>query len=385
MKGAIIHGVLLIAMLVFGYQTWSRDKSVPSTTGTVVLWNDKAADLQSIVWETKERTIKLERRGDGAAAYYWGSDSKSTKKTKPKPPPPPPATDDAGVPVATDAGVPAATDAGVPPAPAEPEVETVTTTREFPVGEAGDDLIKGFAAMRAVRDLGALSEEQKVEYKLNDADKTLTLVFPSKTRTFVLGGTVASGKDRYVLDVDSGKGYVVAGTLLTPLEGGENSLKPRRAVPPGDTVAAIEIAAPGADGKHRTVDRISITDDKGKPTKAWGSKATGEADATAANFLSKIETELRPGKFDPDLDPATLTELVTLTYKDDKGAKVGALTLYKRMKTPEQPPAGAPVPPNPAQPEPEYFIKSDLTRVLAEAPRAAGDQVEQNIATVLGQ
>ena len=49
-----------IAMLGFAYQTWTRDTSVKETTGKVVVWNEKAADLQAIVHETKDRTIKID-------------------------------------------------------------------------------------------------------------------------------------------------------------------------------------------------------------------------------------------------------------------------------------------------------------------------------------
>ena len=42
MKGAIIHGLLLVVMLAYGYRTWTADKTVPSATvGSVVLWDKR--------------------------------------------------------------------------------------------------------------------------------------------------------------------------------------------------------------------------------------------------------------------------------------------------------------------------------------------------------
>ena len=36
-KGALVHGALLLVMLVYGYKVWTRDRSVESSTvGTVV-------------------------------------------------------------------------------------------------------------------------------------------------------------------------------------------------------------------------------------------------------------------------------------------------------------------------------------------------------------
>ena len=36
MRGALIHGVLLAVMLVYGYRTWTRDKTVQPNVGNVV-------------------------------------------------------------------------------------------------------------------------------------------------------------------------------------------------------------------------------------------------------------------------------------------------------------------------------------------------------------
>jgi hypothetical protein len=347
MKGAIVHAVLLVAMLLFAYQTWTRDTSVKETTGKVVLWNDKAAELQAIVHETGDRTIKIERKGEGTSSYFWGTDTKVTKKPKKQEPPPPLA----------DGGVPPA-----PETPPEPEFETTTTVREFPVGEAVAPLITGFSSMRAIRDLGVLTEDQKAEYELAESEKTITIVFAGGPKSLVLGDKVLGGKDRYVMDVDSGHGYVIAGLLVEPLEGGERALKPKSVIPTGDDVVAIEITA---GDKSKTVSRITATDEAGKKLETWGDAQTQKPDQTTANFLQKISSQLNPTKFEPALDPATMTKLVTVTYKDSKGKVLGTLDLYKQ--------AGEPG---------EYFVVSERTRVPGQVSKTTGDQVEQNIATV---
>jgi hypothetical protein len=359
MKGAIVHGVLLVTMLAVAYQTWTRDKTVKPSTGTVVLWTHKPAELQAIVHETPERTVRVERRGEGAAAYLWGSDARVTTKT---------------LPPAADADPEAA-----------PETEQTTTTREFPVGEAIDPVVAGLSAMRAIRDLGTLGDEQKKEYELAEAKTTLSVVFAGGTRTLLVGDRVLGGKDRYVLDIDSGKGYVIAGALLEPLEGGERSLTPKQAIPTGDEVATIEIAA---GEQTRTLGRVTVADDAGKQIKTWGDARSGKADQTAANFLSKVETSLRPVKYDPELDAASLTRLVAMTYKDARGKVLDTLTVYKRETTEEPPPPPPPAegeeaaPPPPPTSVTEYYIVSQRTRVPAQVNKAAGDQVEQNIQTV---
>jgi len=357
MKGAIVHGVLLVAMLLFAYQTWTRDTSVKPTTGNIVLWDEKPTALTAIIHETGDRTVKIERKGDGGAAYFWGTDTKVSKPPTPAPPP---------------------GDGQPPPTPPAP----TTTVREFPAGEAIAPLVTGFSAMRAIRDLGPLSDEQKKEYELADATKTVSVVFGGKTHTLVLGDRVLGGKDRYVFDVDRGHGYVIAGQLIEPLEGGERNLQPKTVIPTGDDVAAIEITA---GDKHKAVSRISIADENGKQVKTWGDAQTKKADQTTANFLTKIETALRPTKYDPALDVKAMPPLVTVTYKDAKGKVLGKLDLYKQEKPAPAPPAGAPTPPlgtPPPAPVTEYYVATDRTRVAAQVSKAAGDQVEQNIGTV---
>jgi hypothetical protein len=86
MKGAIVHGVLLVVMLVYGYRTWTRDKTV-STTGTVRMWQRAEADLTAIVLESPKRTVRIETRNDGKENYWWGVETKVEPKPKPAPAP----------------------------------------------------------------------------------------------------------------------------------------------------------------------------------------------------------------------------------------------------------------------------------------------------------
>jgi hypothetical protein len=372
MKGALIHGVLLVAMLAFAYQTWTRDTTVKANTGTVVVWNEKPSALQAIVYESKDKTIRVEAK-DG---YWWGTETKTSKKAKPTPPP------------VGDAG------------PAAPEYETVTTTTEFPVDATTVmPLIGGYSAMRAVRNLGPLDDAQKVDYELKcgsdkfkcpetgseDSEKSVSLVFADGTHTVLLGGNALGSQDKYGLDVDTGTGYVLAGALFKDLDGGMRSLQPKQAMPTGETVQTISIATP--DGKSKSVSRVTVTDEAGKQAKTWGDRATGKGDQTTANFLTKVETSVKPSKYDPALDVKTLTKLVTITYQDATGKALGTLDLYKRVTdapAPPPPPEGQPPAPTP-EPTVDYYVVSEMTRVPAQITKTAGDQIEQNLATIFSE
>jgi hypothetical protein len=72
----------------------------------------------------------------------------------------------------------------------------------------------------------------------------------------VVGGRVFGGSDRYVQDLDTNKAFVITGTMVSLLEGGEPSLRPidLRPFEPKDAVS-VELAA--KDQKKR-VQRIKV-------------------------------------------------------------------------------------------------------------------------------
>ena len=562
MKGAIVHGALLAVMLVFGYKTWTKEKTeTPAvTTGDVVLWNKSESELVALEYAAPKRTVKIERRGEGANSYWWGVETKETPPpppptppAPPKPPgagggsgsaamppgphapgprppgapgatppkpgagsaatpapkppgtptptpktpggtsgPKPPATSPPKTPASTTPKPPATTtpkkpapapapgpakmgdpdqpggggggsgsakgsaakkapppktptpktpaagsgSAATPKAPtpkapapktptpgagsgsgaatssppggdtstsspadplgaaAEPETpQPITQTREFPVGEAADKLIKGYTAARAVRDLGKIDEAAKKDYKLDDTSVTLSIVFKSGTRSFVIGGPVPGGSgDRYAQDPDSGKVYVLAGAVITPFEQGESSL--RLTDPRGFDATKIEKVAIAARGKTRDASRM-MTDAPVKPdpenphgpppaggkTKTWGDPKTGKPDQTLANFIDNAD-RLKPTKYEATLDPGKMTEVVTITYFDAKGGKLGTARLLKRDKPPEPTPGPTPTPPGPTV---EYYIVTEKTHnVPGLVPKSMAERIEQDIGTVFG-
>ena len=83
MRGALIHGVLLAVMLVYGYRTWTRDKTVQPDVGSVVLWDKSESDLVSIEYRSPKKIVKLERKPGG---YWWGSDTTIETKVMPAKP-----------------------------------------------------------------------------------------------------------------------------------------------------------------------------------------------------------------------------------------------------------------------------------------------------------
>ncbi|MEZ4400139.1 MAG: hypothetical protein R3B06_08980 [Kofleriaceae bacterium] len=441
MKGVLIHGALLGVMLVYGYKTWSREASTKPTTGEVVMWNRTEAELTKLEYQTDERTVRIERRGQGADAYWWGTETKTIKKPKPIDPAAPvtpdpakadpakadpakadPAKADPAKPGAAKADPatpdPTATEPTPPAEPPAPEFITETTTTEFPIGDEGVKVIKQFARMRAIQGVGVPNDDDKKSYGLTDAKTSIAVVFADGAKTLVVGGRVYSSSDRYLQDLDTGKTFVVLGTTVATLEGGEASLRPTdlRGFDAKQAVAA-EIAA-GAQRKQ--VARIKVKapsepepnphappPDADAMIETWGQGQT--ADTTVANFLDKLE-KLRPGSYDPKLDVAALETVVAATYRDARGKDLGTIKLLRRVTkappvvdpapgtppaTPGTPPGtpGTP-PPAPGTPPPapapaadkvEYFLWTPVTRVPGVLSELAAARVEQDVPTLFAK
>jgi len=426
MKGVIVHGVLLVLALTFGYQTWTREKTAKPTTGEVSLWDRNVSDLVAVEYENDKRTVRIERRGTGDAAYLWGIDTRVEKHLKPKPPTPPAedkkpddkkaddkkaddkkaddkkaddktakakaddkaaeaddkAKPDDKTPDDKDKVASTAVDAGAPPAPPEPEYETTTTKREFPVGDAGEAIIKNMASMHVVRALGTLTDEQKKEFKLDSAVTTLAVIFKDGTKNFVIGDPVTGTAQRYALDPDSGKGFILAGTLISPLQSGESVLAPKQ--PNGFDQASLDSVELTANGKTKTASRIETTTEKGIKAKTWGDKATQKPDQTLANVIDNIGS-LKASRYAPELAVKDMTRVVSVTYKDAKGKQLGTLGLYKIEKPGELPEDGSADPTKPPPPVIEYYVLTETTRVPAQVAKPLADRIEQDVPTLFSK
>ncbi len=410
MRGAVIHGILLAVMLVYGYRTWTRDKTAEPTIGTVVLWDKTEADLVSIEYKTDKKIVRIERRGDGSGAYWWGSDTTIEKKPKP---PEPGKGSDAGSAAGSNAGsgsgsgsasgsgsgsangsgsgsaVAAGSGSGTGSgsgsavaAKAAPEMEETRKVHEFPLGDAADKIIKGLTAARALRDLGPPTDETKKDYKLVDAKSTLTIEFKDGKHSFLIGGPVYGGSDKYVLDQETNKAYVLSKDLLSGLEVGETTL--HLSDPRGFDVAKIESVTIEAtiDGtaKSKTVSRIT-TGVEGQQVKTWGDPETKKADQTVANFVDNANN-LKPTEYSSTTKTADLNPVLRLTYRDAKNELLGTLTLYKHDKPGELAPEQTLDMANPPKGETEYFIVTEKTRVPALVRKDTAQRSETDLTAV---
>ncbi len=376
MRGALIHGVLLAVMLVYGYRTWTRDKTVEPTQGSVSLWEKPEADLVSIEYKAAKKIVKLERKPEG---YWWGVDT--TIETKPKPPKPGEgsgsAAGSAAAGSAAGSGAGSGSAAKPPPPPVEEE-EVGRKTKEFPLGDSADKLIKDFTSAHAVRDLGVPNDEAKKDYKLVDAKTTITITFKDGPKTFLVGGSVYGGSDRYAVDQASGKAYVLSKDLVSALEIGESSL--HLVDPRGFEADKIDQVSIDAGGKSKVVARIE-TETDGQKRKTWADADTKTPNQTAANFVDNAGN-LKPTEYAATLKVSNLTPVLKLTYKDARGGVLGTLDLYKYEKPGQLAPDQELDPANPPKGELEYYIMTERTRVPGLVRKDTAQRMENDIETV---
>ncbi|HET7608729.1 MAG TPA: DUF4340 domain-containing protein, partial [Gammaproteobacteria bacterium] len=226
-----------------------------------------------------------------------------------------------------------------------------------------------------------VNADQLKEYKLADAKTTLTVTFANGSkREFLVGDAVYGGQDRYVLDKQSGKAYVLSRELLSGLQVGESSLQ--LTDPKGFQLAKVAAVTIDAPGKSRSAVRVESGGAEGKKVKTWGEADTKKPNLTLANFIDNVTNNLRPMEYAAQVKVADLTQVLRMTYKDDRGRTLGTMTLYKRAK-PGEVPAGQELDPaNPPPPELEYYIMTEKTRVPAVVRRDIAEKMETDIDTV---
>jgi len=169
--------------------------------------------------------------------------------------------------------------------------------------------------------------------------------------------------------------------LLASLEIGESSL--HLTDPRGFDAAKIGSVTINAGDKSRTAIRVT-THGQGESAgevKTWGEPDTKKPNQTVANFIDNANN-LRPVEYASNLKVSDMKPVLKLTYKEEQGATLGTLTLYKYDKPGELPPGATLDPANPPKPETEYYIMTEKTRVPALVRKDTAQRAEQDIETV---
>jgi len=247
-------------------------------------------------------------------------------------------------------------DAGAPPpAPGGPKTKT-----DFVSVGVAQKLVESLAPLKALRALGKIPEDRAAEFGLADPEGTLTVTIGGVERKLVLGATTPGGGDRYVREPQTGETYVIDGAAVRDLDTAESRLVERELH--GWKEAEVSTAELSAGGKKRQIVRGGP---EGK--RFWADPAAADQkDETAANFMSKLD-RLRPTDY-VMVEPAGKQDVLRVEYA--AGSSLGFLEL---VRVPAADPAG----------KPEYFVRTERTRLYAKVPAQTAEQVEQDLESVL--
>jgi hypothetical protein len=170
---------------------------------------------------------------------------------------------------------------------------------EFPVeGRTARELFRSTAALETHESLGALAEAEVAAHGL-DGEDTVTVTIDGEAHRLRVGRAGEGEGVRAVLDVDTGRAWIVADDWWRSLAAAERLL-PLRKLVERRGLEAVTIAAPGRRSS------LVLRGD------AWVSD-----DPTVGQLLAEIvpaALRLRPGPFDRELDASTLEEIVRFEF-----------------------------------------------------------------------
>lgn len=352
-RGFYVHLGLLAVAVLAAVGVWTQDKQPKALAqADVVVWSGRMTGVEKLTFEGKKRTVSIEAKKDATGAYYIATVDKEA-------PPPPAAPKDH--PGATDGGAGGGDGAGEEEAevPAADAPGGRTTVKFVSVG-AADKLVESLSPLRALRGIGRIGDDRAAEFGLNEPEGTLTVKYSGGERKLVFGAPTPGGGDRYARDPGTGEVYAIKGDIFRNLDSAETSLIERDLHEWKDAdVASARITAAG---KTRELVRGGT---EGK--RFWADPASADQnDETAGNWLSKVD-RLRPTEYVELAQEGT--EPVARVEYLGRGGVLGYLELVKATLG--------------GSGKPEYFIRTERTRLYAKVPQQVAEQVEQDAGSIL--
>jgi hypothetical protein len=324
MRRALVHGALLVVTLIIAFFTWTGEDSARADEDSVVVWDHDVSQLAGVSYRSAHRTVEMERRGAGAEEYLWATQTDSVRA----------------------------------PAP-DTTARPTTQVTEYPVGEAGENMLEELARLRIARDLGEASDEKRVTYGISDTMPVVTVRLRNGAEhVLAVGKEILGGGNRYVHDVERNRIYVLPIGLVRPLEvGGEmlRLMKYQDFEP--DDVASVTVRA-------GTVERTMRRTSQGAPPQpVWTAPGADRPDPAFGNFMEQVD-RLFASRFVSDLSPDTLQPVMRVDYLDERGAAIGFVELFR---TPS--PQGTST----------YYMRTGRTIVLGEVYAPIAERVAQDV------
>jgi len=326
LRSLSLHAGLLVLSGVAAAFAWSKDKTPRSAQETnVTVWNARPSDVSRIVHETKGKKVDLEARDEKKGErWYYGK----VEYTSP------------------------------PGAISQPAAKSTVFASVGPATK----VVEAFAPFKALRALGKVPDSRAAEFGFDKKDTSVTLTISGKERKLFIGSIAPGSGDTYALDPATSEGYVLKSDPLRDLEGGESRLLEREQhVFKDSDMTSAKITA---GGKSRVIVRGGP---EGK--KFWADPSDKEKnDETLGNWMQKVD-HLRVTEFAAK-PPEGRTVLVRIDF-DGASGNLGYFELSKAPSTDSSAQKG------------DYWIATEHTHLPGKIPATTGEQVEQDLVSIL--
>jgi len=337
-KPVVVHGAVLALAAVLAAGVWSKSDETKSSRAdtSVEVWPGRTEALELISFESPTRKVKLEAKKDAVGRYFVGQVEKEVSSSHSHPP----------------------GESSESSQPREPEKKWETV--RFVSVKAGDELAQKLAPLMALRSVGKIEAGRNEEFGFDKPEGTLKVKIGGKEESLVIGGATPGGQERYAKHGQSGTVYAVRGEIVQNMLFAESRLIEREfhAFQDAD-VTRIKISK-GEKSREavRLKEKKDAWADPSEPTKLEESIGNYMTKVARLRVLEYVETPSQPLK--PE------DALVRIDYFSGNKS-LGYLELFKVE----------------AEKGHDYLARTELGRWFVKVPPSAGEQVEQDAASVV--
>lgn len=238
MREVKFYSVVLMALMVLAYLSWTKKDEATKDAGKVTLLSAAPKAIEKLEFFSKTSTVKMTFREVGGERFAWF------------------------------------------------EMQGSRSPRVFGGSEKTEKFLETFAPFEALRGLGNdLSEDELKLTGLKTPERKLIITVQGKAKTFDVGQRTNGARDHYVRPKASQAVFLVASKVLSDLQFPEGKLMQRKLRnEPGTEVAKVSLSV--GDLKLTALHRNRLS---AKEAFWTSEKAPKTKNETLGNYLEKLE------------------------------------------------------------------------------------------------
>ncbi len=334
----LAYSTLLVASLSATY--WASLPETASDPGKVNMWELKPEAIEKIAYKSKDLDIQLSK-SDGDR-YFVDYERLSTDPAK----------------------------------PGEKD--------HFLAGEELADFLATFSPFQAMRMIGVVKDEDKLEFGLNDSKEEFTISGQGKEFSLVVGKKSYGSRNNFVMNKADNKVYLIDGKSIQTISAAKARLYERRVMK--TTLDEVNRAIVKANTKSKIMAHTKR--DEGGGLK-WTEETKDAPNKPSFDGWMDRITKLKVAAFASAAEIALLdaasTSFEVSFQKDDN---VLDLLIFKKIidtAVPVTPPPSVFKGAKPPPPESKfaYYVKSNFLGTWAKLPPSRLDTIEKDIPSIM--